>query len=154
MRLGINLLCVTDFVEEKHVPILELAKRTGFDGVEIPVLKGSPEHYQHLGHVLNRLGLARTMTSIVSTQDANPVSPDPEARDRGIPGTGQIDFPAIFRARRATGFDGWLCIEAFGSGLPEIAAATRVWRPLFPDTETLFAESAAFVRRTWQEALN
>ena len=42
MRLGINLLCVTDFVEEKHVPILELAKRTGFDLVEIPVLKGSP----------------------------------------------------------------------------------------------------------------
>ena len=133
MQLGINLLCVTDFVEEKHVPVLELAKRTGFDGVEIPVLKGSPEHYQRLGHVLDRLGLARTMTSIVSTQDANPVSPDPEARDRGIPGTGQIDFPAIFRALRATGFDGWLCVE---------------------DTETLFAESAAFVRRTWQEALN
>ena len=282
MRLSINLLCVTDFVEEKHLPVLELAKRTGFDGVEIPVLKGSPEHYQRLGHVLDRLELARTTTSIVATQDANPVSPDAEARargndhlnwaldcaialgaesvggpfhapigqftgagptdaelqwgaeahramakraaangiilsleplnrfetyflntaaqakayaervgdpafrimydtfhshieektqldaihilaghfgvvhisenDRGIPGTGQIDFPAIFSALKAAGFDDWLCVEAFGSGLPEIAAATRVWRPLFPDTETLFAESADFVRRTWQEA--
>jgi D-psicose/D-tagatose/L-ribulose 3-epimerase len=283
MQLSINLLCVTDFVEEKHAPILELAKRTGFDGVEIPVLKGSPDHYQRLGDVLDRLGLARTTTSIVATQDANPVSPDPGARarghahldwmldcaialgaesvggpfhapigqftgtgptedelqwgaeahramakraaangvilsleplnrfetyflntaaqakayaervgdpafrimydtfhshieeksqleavrtlaghfgvvhisenDRGIPGTGQVDFPAIFRALQATGFDGWLCVEAFGSGLPEIAAATRVWRPLFPDVETLFTQSAAFARRTWQKAL-
>jgi D-psicose/D-tagatose/L-ribulose 3-epimerase len=72
--------------------------------------------------------------------------------DRGIPGTGQIDFTGIFRALRATGFDDWLCVEAFGSGLPEIAAATRVWRPLFPDTETLFFESATFVRRQWAEA--
>jgi D-psicose/D-tagatose/L-ribulose 3-epimerase len=72
--------------------------------------------------------------------------------DRGIPGTGQIDFAAVFRALHATGFDDWLCVEAFGSGLPEIAAATRVWRPLFPDNETLFFESAKFVRRQWAEA--
>jgi D-psicose/D-tagatose/L-ribulose 3-epimerase len=36
--------------------------------------------------------------------------------------------------------------------LPEIAAATRVWRPLFPDNETLFLESAKFVRSQWAGA--
>jgi D-psicose/D-tagatose/L-ribulose 3-epimerase len=72
--------------------------------------------------------------------------------DRGIPGRGHIAFPEIFRAVRATGFDGWVTIEAFGAGLPELAAATRVWRPLFPDHETLFSESIAFVREQWEAA--
>jgi D-psicose/D-tagatose/L-ribulose 3-epimerase len=69
--------------------------------------------------------------------------------DRGIPGRGHIDFDAIFAALRCTGYDGWVTVEAFGQGLPEIAAATRVWRPLFPDFDTLFAESLAFLRRKW-----
>lgn len=72
--------------------------------------------------------------------------------DRGIPGRGHIDFPAIMRAVKQTGFDGWVTVEAFGAGLPELAAATRVWRPLFPDFDTLFAESLAFIRSTWAQA--
>ncbi len=69
--------------------------------------------------------------------------------DRGIPGTGQIDFSTAFAATRAQGFDGHVVVEAFGAGLPELAAATRVWRPLFPDLETLIRESHTFVRATW-----
>lgn len=72
--------------------------------------------------------------------------------DRGIPGRGHIDFAEVFAALRRAGHDGWLVVEAFGSGLPELAAATRVWRPLFPDVETLFAESIEFLRRGWPEA--
>lgn len=72
--------------------------------------------------------------------------------DRGIPGRGHIDFAAAFRTVKATGYDGWVVVEAFGAGLPELAAATRVWRPLFPDFETLFSESHDFVRRTWAAA--
>ncbi|HEV7251833.1 MAG TPA: sugar phosphate isomerase/epimerase family protein [Mesorhizobium sp.] len=72
--------------------------------------------------------------------------------DRGIPGRGQVDFSAVFAAVKRTGFDGWVVMEAFGAGLPEIAAATRVWRPLFPDFETLFTEGHDFIRRTWEAA--
>ena len=72
--------------------------------------------------------------------------------DRGIPGRGQVDFGAVFRAVCATGYDGWVTVEAFGAGLPELAAATRVWRPLFPDHETLFAESIRFIRQEWDVA--
>ena len=72
--------------------------------------------------------------------------------DRGVPGRGQIDFGAAFGAAKAAGFDGHVVIEAFGAGVPELAAATRVWRPLFPDLETLFAEAHDFVRRTWEAA--
>lgn len=72
--------------------------------------------------------------------------------DRGIPGRGHIAFPEIFRAVRETGYDGWVTVEAFGGGLPELAAATRVWRPLFPDYDTLFVESLDFIRTQWEAA--
>ena len=72
--------------------------------------------------------------------------------DRGIPGRGHIDFRSMFKVLKEIGFDGWLTLEAFGAGLPAIATATRVWRPLFPDFETLFSESATFIRKTWAEA--
>jgi D-psicose/D-tagatose/L-ribulose 3-epimerase len=72
--------------------------------------------------------------------------------DRGIPGRGHIPFPAVMRAIRATGYDGWLTVEAFGRALPDLAAATRVWRDLFPDLDTLFAEAIALIRREWRAA--
>jgi len=72
--------------------------------------------------------------------------------DRGIPGRGQIDFARLFRALRAEGYDGWITVEAFGRTVPALAAATRVWRDLFPDLDTLFAESVALIRREWAAA--
>ncbi|MCF3933588.1 sugar phosphate isomerase/epimerase [Acuticoccus sp. M5D2P5] len=72
--------------------------------------------------------------------------------DRGIPGRGHIDFVPHFKALKAAGWDGIIVVEAFGAALPELAAATRVWRPLFPDLGTLFAEAHDFVRETWERA--
>jgi D-psicose/D-tagatose/L-ribulose 3-epimerase len=72
--------------------------------------------------------------------------------DRGIPGRGHVPFPATLRALRGIGYDGWLTVEAFGRALPDLAAATRVWRDLFPDLDTLFAESIALIRREWEAA--
>ncbi len=282
MQVGINLLCLSGHIEAEHLLWLERLKALGYDGVEIPVLRGTPDHYAWLGGELDRLELRRTTTSIIPTPEANPVSSDAAIRkagiahlvwaldcaialgaesvggpfhapighftgsgptedelrygaeahramaeraaangmilslehlnrfetyflntmeqarayvdrvdhpafkimydtfhanieersqpdaiahlgdgmgvlhvsenDRGIPGRGQIDFAAIFSAAKRTGFDGWVTLEAFGAGLPELAAATRVWRPLFPDFETLFAESIAFIRKEWNAA--
>ncbi len=282
MKLGINLLCLTDMVTEAHLPMIEKIKAEGYDGVEVPVLSGDPDHYAWLGRALDAMGLERCTTSIIPSADVSPISNDAETRergrrhldwaldcaialgaqsvggpihapighftgagpteselafgaeahsalaeraeangiylslehlnrfetyflntttqcrdyarrvdhpacrimydtfhaniedrdqvqayetvaphvgivhvsenDRGIPGRGHIDFRAILGAVRRSGYDGWVTLEAFGAGLPGIAAATRVWRPLFPDYETLFAESAAYIRRTWNEA--
>ncbi len=282
MQVGINLLCLSGFITEQHLPQIARIREIGYDGVEIPVLSGTPEHYAWLAQELEALGLRRTCTAVVPSEDANPISPDPATRargedhldwimdcalalgaesiggpfhapigsftgsgpsaeeikfgaqahrrmaetaaangiilslehlnrfetyflntmeqaldyvkavdhpsfgimydtfhanieeqrqpraietiaghmgvlhisenDRGIPGRGHIDFPEIFAAARRTGFDGWVIIEAFGAGLPELAAATRVWRPLFPDHETLFTEGHAFVRAGWENA--
>ena len=282
MQVGINLLCLSGFIEEQHLPHIRRLKELGYDGVEIPVLRGSVAHYQWLGRELDAIGLRRTSTSVVPSIDASPISGDPAVRkagrehldwaldcaialgsesvggpfhapighftgfgptadelrygaeahnamaerarangiylsleqlnrfetyflntmeqarayvdmvdhpafrimydtfhanieersqaraiatlgghmgvlhvsenDRGSPGRGHIDFAEVFGAVRKAGFDGWVTVEAFGAGLPELAAATCVWRPLFPDFETLFAESIGFVRKGWAAA--
>jgi D-psicose/D-tagatose/L-ribulose 3-epimerase len=72
--------------------------------------------------------------------------------DRGIPGQGHIDFAALFRRLRETNYDGWLTIEAFSQSLPELAAATRIWRPLYEDFETLATEGYKFVSDGWAAA--
>ncbi|SEB88818.1 D-psicose/D-tagatose/L-ribulose 3-epimerase [Rhizobiales bacterium GAS188] len=72
--------------------------------------------------------------------------------DRGIPGRGHVPWNATFRVIRAGGYEGWLTVEAFGRALPALAGATRVWRDLFPDRDTLIAESIAFIRRSWEAA--
>lgn len=282
MQVGVNLLCLTGFIEAEHLGWIRRVAELGYDGVEIPVLRGAPEHYAWLGRELDAIGLRRTTTSVIPSVLANPVSSDPEIRragcehldwaldcaialgaesiggplhapigyftgsgpvetelqygaeahqalaeraranglylsleplnrfetyfintmaqarayadrvdhpafrimydtfhanieeqdqqraiatlgnamgvlhvsenDRGIPGRGHIDFHKVFTAARRNGYDGWVTLEAFGAGLPELAAATRVWRPLFPDFETLFAESIQFIRQTWEDA--
>lgn len=282
MQVGINLLCLTGFVDDEHLPQIGRLQALGYDGVEIPVLTGEPAHYARLGRALDAIGLRRTSTSVIPSPEASPISADPDIRrrgiahldwaldcamalgaesmggpfhapighftgagpteselsygaeahhalaerarrhgiflslehlnrfetyflntmvqakayvdrvahpdlrimydtfhahieeqsqrraiatiaghlgvlhvsenDRGIPGRGQIDFATIFKAVRGTGFDGWVTLEAFGAGVPELAAATRVWRPLFPDFDTLFAESIGFIRGQWAEA--
>ncbi len=50
--------------------------------------------------------------------------------DRGVPGRGHVPWAETYAAIKGSGYDGWLTIEAFGRGLPELAAATRVWRDL------------------------
>ena len=72
--------------------------------------------------------------------------------DRGIPGQGHIDFAAVFRELKSTGYDGWMTIEAFSQSLPELAAATRIWRPLYEDFETLATEGYKFVSDGWAAA--
>ncbi|MEL7274435.1 MAG: sugar phosphate isomerase/epimerase family protein [Pseudomonadota bacterium] len=71
--------------------------------------------------------------------------------DRGTPGAGHIDFAAMFRGLHEVNYDGWLTVEAFGQALPDIAAATKVWRPLFEDDETLTRDALTLVRDTWRE---
>lgn len=59
--------------------------------------------------------------------------------DRSTPGKGAIRWEEHFDAIAASGYDGWLVIEAFGQALPELAAATKIWRKMF-DTELQLAE--------------
>jgi D-psicose/D-tagatose/L-ribulose 3-epimerase len=72
--------------------------------------------------------------------------------DRGTPGTGHIPWAEHFKALRQANYTGWLTIEAFGRALPELAAATRVWRDFFPSREDVYEKGGAFIRRMWEQA--
>ncbi|MCS6850172.1 MAG: sugar phosphate isomerase/epimerase [Gemmataceae bacterium] len=72
--------------------------------------------------------------------------------DRGTPGTGHVHWDETFRALRKVNYDGWLTIEAFGRALPALAAATRVWRDLFPNPEEVYTQGLRFMKQKWEQA--
>ncbi len=66
--------------------------------------------------------------------------------DRSTPGAGNIRWKENFDAIIGMGYDGWLVIEAFGLALPEIAAATKIWRRMFEDEMTLASRGLTFMK--------
>jgi D-psicose/D-tagatose/L-ribulose 3-epimerase len=282
MKVGFNMLLWTTHVTEEAFPLLEAIKKVGYDGVEIPLFEGQPEHFEKVGKAIKDNGLGCTSVTVIPDEEHNPVSADPKHRqgaaqhlkwaidcsaalasdvlcgpfyqplgvftghgpteeekqraaevhhnsselaaksnvalgveflnrfecyflntmadaadyvkrvdhpncgvlydtfhanieekdpvgciskhidvinhihisenDRGTPGKGHIDWPATFKAIRSSGYDRWLVIEAFGRALPDLAAATRVWRDFFPDREQVYAEGLSFIKEQWQAA--
>ena len=50
------------------------------------------------------------------------------------------------RRSRKSSYDGWMVIEAFGLALPEIAAATKIWRRMYQSEEQLARDGLAFMK--------
>lgn len=72
--------------------------------------------------------------------------------DRGTPGRGHARIREAIHALQALGYNQWLTIEAFGRGVPELAAATRVWRDFFASPEEVYSEGIQYIRACWDEA--
>jgi D-psicose/D-tagatose/L-ribulose 3-epimerase len=72
--------------------------------------------------------------------------------DRGVPGRGHVPWAETFAAIKRSGYDDWLTIEAFGRGLPELAAATRVWRDFAESPEAVYREGYRWIRDGWDSA--
>lgn len=74
--------------------------------------------------------------------------------DRSTPGQGNIRWAENFDTLHELGYDGWLMIEAFGLALPELAAATKIWRRMFTSEEQLARDGLAFMKaevaRRWK----
>jgi len=279
MKVGMNLLLWTAFVTEEHFPILEKIKKTGYDGVEIPLFDGDSEHYKKIKKELDNLGLGCTTVTVVNAE-TNPISPDASIRkaglerikwaldmtsvmggdllagpyhsalgvfsgqpptaderkravevltqaadhaqkvkvkiaieylnrfecyfltnaldaknlvreinhpyfgtmydtfhanieeknisqaiasmedtyihvhisenDRGTPGSGHVHWDETFKALRKAKYDGWLTIEAFGRALPDLAAATKIWRDMFPSPEDVYGNGFKFIKEKWE----
>ena len=60
----------------------------------------------------------------------------------------QVNWDSFWSGFKASGYDGYLTIEAFGRALPALAAATKVWRDLFPDALGLCRDGLAFVKKS------
>jgi D-psicose/D-tagatose/L-ribulose 3-epimerase len=67
--------------------------------------------------------------------------------DRSTPGEGHVDWETTFQMLKTLKYDGWLMVEAFGLALPALAAATKIWRRMFPSEEYLAQHALAFMKR-------
>ena len=282
MKIGFNMFLWTGHVTEEHQPIMAALKKQGYDGVQIPVLEGDPSHFSGLKKTLDDMGLECTALTIIPEVEMNPLSDDPDCRqkgldylkwsldctaalgadqlcgplhqplgyfsgsgptekevdhavkfhrqvgdyaesagitvnmeainrfecyfvntmadlcayltrvdhpaisgmydtfhanleekhvtdcigpsarwinhvhisenDRGTPGKGHIDWAKVFRELKSIGYDGWLTIEAFSRALPQLAAATMIWRDLSPSLEEVWQEGFTLIRNGWDAA--
>jgi D-psicose/D-tagatose/L-ribulose 3-epimerase len=66
--------------------------------------------------------------------------------DRGIPGTGHVDFGGIFRSLADMGYDAWITIESLGSW-SELASAAAIWRDLAPSPEAIAFEGLRYLKQ-------
>ena len=72
--------------------------------------------------------------------------------DRGTPGKGHVPWLETMSALKGGGYDGWCTIESFGRAMPDLAAATKVWRDFFPSREEVYRFGHDFLRETWEKA--
>ncbi|HEY3621597.1 MAG TPA: sugar phosphate isomerase/epimerase [Roseiarcus sp.] len=282
MLLGFNMLLWSTHITEEHFPLFAGIKRAGFDGVELPIFEGTPDHFRTVGRAIRDNGLRATAVTVIPDAERNCVSAGPAIRsagldhlkwaidclvaasgetlcgpfyqplgvftgepptkaeranvvgvhkdaavyaarhniklsveplnrfecyvlntvadsadvvrqvsepnygllydtfhanieekdpvgviapniaqinhvhfsenDRGTPGKGHVPWVATMKALKHSGYDGWCVIEAFGRALPDLAAATRVWRDFFPNREEVYQFGGKFLREEWAKA--
>jgi D-psicose/D-tagatose/L-ribulose 3-epimerase len=282
MLLGFNLLLWTTNVTEADFPILGQLKAAGYDGVELPIFEGTPEHFEKVGKATRDNGLRVTAVCVIPDVARNCLSPDASIRDaglahikwavdclaaaggevlcgpfhqplgvfsgepptdaeksdladvgkraasyaatrnvklsieplnrfecyvlntaadaaalsrkvgapnygflydtfhanieekdpigviastldeinhvhlsendRGTPGKGHVPWRPTLKALKDGGYRDWFVIEAFGKALPDLAAATRVWRDFFPSREEVYRSGHDFLREEWEKA--
>jgi len=84
MKAGLNLLLWTSHVAEQHFPLIEKLARAGYDGVEIPILEGTPAHYEKVRKVVTDNGLACDVVTNMPGALHNPISPDKKLRANAL----------------------------------------------------------------------
>jgi D-psicose/D-tagatose/L-ribulose 3-epimerase len=280
--LGFNMLLWSTHVTEQHFPLFAGIKRAGFDGVELPIFEGTPDHFRTVGRAIRDNGLRATAVTVIPDAERSCTSADSAVRsasldrlkwaidclaaaggetlcgpfyqplgvftgepptkaeranvvsvhkgaaayaarhniklsveplnrfecyvlntvadsanvvrqvnehnygllydtfhanieekdpvgviapniaqinhvhfsenDRGTPGKGHVPWAATMKALKQSGYDGWCVIEAFGRALPDLAAATRVWRDFFPNRDEVYQFGGKFLREEWAKA--
>ena len=64
MIFGMNLLLWSGDLNEAMLPVLEMLKKAGYDGVEVPIFDADVQNYAQWGKRLDDLGLRRTAVTI------------------------------------------------------------------------------------------
>jgi D-psicose/D-tagatose/L-ribulose 3-epimerase len=72
--------------------------------------------------------------------------------DRGVPGTGQVRWKEVFAALKAVGYDRWVTIESFATGILDLCAAACIWRPIYESADALAKDGLKFLKETARSA--
>ncbi|MCJ7734147.1 MAG: sugar phosphate isomerase/epimerase, partial [Anaerolineales bacterium] len=66
--------------------------------------------------------------------------------DRGVPGTGQVNWKDVFEALVDVGYDGNVVIESFTPQVKSIARAVCIWREIAPDQDSIARDGLKFIK--------
>lgn len=66
--------------------------------------------------------------------------------DRGVPGSGNVDWKSIMIALKAAGFSGDLVLESFVNMMPQLASALSVWRPVARNRAEVLEIGVPFIK--------
>jgi D-psicose/D-tagatose/L-ribulose 3-epimerase len=83
MRFGINSLLFTETFDERDLPLLERCCALGFDVLEITPVDPDSFPARRVRQLADTLGMSINV-NFALPEDANTISPDPEARRRGV----------------------------------------------------------------------
>lgn len=67
--------------------------------------------------------------------------------DRGIPGSGHVEWGPFFQVLRDLKYDGWLTIESFGFALGDLSAAAAIWRDIEKSPDSIAFEGIRFLKQ-------
>jgi len=66
--------------------------------------------------------------------------------DRGVAGTGSVNWDEVFKGLADIGYDRWITLESFTPEIKSVAASTAVWRQLAPSADALASEGLRFLK--------
>ena len=66
--------------------------------------------------------------------------------DRGVAGTGNVNWDAVFRALSKIKYDKWITLESFTPEIKSVAASTAIWRQIAPSADAIASEGLKFLK--------
>ncbi len=66
--------------------------------------------------------------------------------DRGVAGTGNVNWDAVFKALSDIGYDKWITLESFTTDIKSVAASTAIWRQVAPSADAIASDGLKFLK--------
>jgi D-psicose/D-tagatose/L-ribulose 3-epimerase len=63
-----------------------------------------------------------------------------------------VEWKECFAALKDIGYDRWVTIESFATGIVDLCAAACIWRPIYDSADQLATDGLAFLKKTAAEA--
>lgn len=71
--------------------------------------------------------------------------------DRGIAGTGHVDWDGVFKALSDIHYDKWITLESFTPDIKSVAASTAIWRQVAPSADAIASDGLKFLKSMWEK---